>query len=89
MSEKKKVNTVVFMIVATVVNILLVLFFFVLLSALLAFLSSKIELSDSLYMILAGLDIMLSFVLSLLVYRKLFDWASGKWDFSSMERRRK
>ena len=80
MSEKKKISTPVFMIVATLVNIALIILFCVILTALLGVLASHVQLSDTVYSVLTALDLILSFVLSLLVYRKLVAIAAEKWD---------
>lgn len=87
MKEKKKVNTFVFMVAATLLNLLLILAFFLIFSSILTFTASRVEISDSLYTILAALVIILSFILSFLVYKKIIVWASGKWDFGKGKER--
>lgn len=87
MKEKKKVNTLLFMVLATIFNLVLILVFFLILSFTLTYTASRVEISDGLYTILAALVIVISFILSFIIYRKVILWASKKWDLTKERER--
>lgn len=83
MGEKKKINTIVFMIGATLFNIVLIVGFFLLLMILLSLLMKVVNISENLFSILSVVVIILSFVLSFIVYRKVMMIVNEKWDIGS------
>lgn len=87
MKEKKKVNATLFMILATLFNLALILVFFLILSSILTYTAQRVEMSDGLYTILAALVIIISFILSFLIYKKVIIWASKRWDFGKDKER--
>lgn len=80
MAEKKKLNPVLFIILATILNLVLIFVFFLVLTFLMALILSKTEVSDGLYTALSLFVIILSFLLSFLVYKKILVLVNRKWD---------
>ncbi len=80
MGEKKKINTVLFMVVATLFNVALIFVFFILLMLLLSLIMRYTNMSENAFTIGSVIVIVLSFVLSFFVYKKAVEWANNKWD---------
>lgn len=80
MAEKKKLNPVLFIILATILNLVLIFVFFLVLTFLTALVLSKVEVSDGLYTAISLFVIILSFLLSFLVYKKILVLVNRKWD---------
>lgn len=80
MGEKKKINTVLFMVVATLFNVALIFVFFILLMLLLSLIMKYTNMSENAFTIGSVIVIVLSFVLSFFVYKKAVEWANNKWD---------
>ena len=80
MGEKKKINTILFMVVATLFNVALIFFFFILLMFLLSLIMKYTNMSENAFTIGSVIVIVLSFVLSFFVYKKAVEWANNKWD---------
>lgn len=80
MGEKKKINTILFMVVATLFNVALIFVFFILLMLLLSLIMKYTNMSENAFTIGSVIVIVLSFVLSFFVYKKAVEWANNKWD---------
>ena len=80
MGEKKKINTILFMVVATLFNVALIFIFFILLMLLLSLIMKYTNMSENAFTIGSVIVIVLSFVLSFFVYKKAVEWANNKWD---------
>ncbi|GEM_PF-6637755 len=80
MGEKKKINTVLFMVVATLFNVALIFVFFILLMLLLSLIMRYTNMGENAFTIGSVIVIVLSFVLSFFVYKKAVEWANNKWD---------
>ena len=80
MGEKKKINTVLFMVIATLFNVALIFIFFILLMLLLSLIMKYTNMGENAFTIGSVIVIVLSFVLSFLVYKKAVEWANNKWD---------
>ncbi len=80
MGEKKKINTILFMVVATLFNVALIFVFFILLMFLLSLIMKYTNMSENAFTIGSVIVIVLSFVLSFFVYKKAVEWANNKWD---------
>ena len=80
MGEKKKINTVLFMVVATLFNVALIFVFFILLMLLLSLIMRYTNMSENAFTIGSVIVIVLSFVLSFFVYKKAVELANNKWD---------
>ncbi len=80
MGEKKKINTVLFMVVATLFNVALIFIFFILLMLLLSLIMRYTNMGENAFTIGSVIVIVLSFVLSFFVYKKAVEWANNKWD---------
>ncbi len=81
MSEKKKINTPLFMVLATLLNLALVAGVFILLVLFLAFINSKVvAFSSDVFMLLLGVAVIVSFIIALFLYKKILTLLSRKWD---------
>lgn len=80
MGEKKKINTILFMVVATLFNVALIFIFFILLMLLLSLIMKYTNMGENAFTIGSVIVIVLSFVLSFFVYKKAVEWANNKWD---------
>lgn len=80
MGEKKKINTVLFMVIATLFNVALIFIFFILLMLLLSLIMKYTNMGENAFTIGSVIVIVLSFVLSFFVYKKAVEWANNKWD---------
>lgn len=80
MGEKKKINTILFMVVATLFNVALIFVFFILLMFLLSLIMKYTNMGENAFTIGSVIVIVLSFVLSFFVYKKAVEWANNKWD---------
>ena len=77
---EKKINKWVFMLIATLLNLVLVLGLFLVLMVAASFISSAFSLPETVAIYLPFLVIILSFILSFLIYNKVMKWAVKKWD---------
>lgn len=80
MSEKKKINTPLFMVLATLLNLALVAGVFILLVLFLAFINSRVAFSSDVFMLLLGVAVIVSFIIALFLYKKILTLLSRKWD---------
>ncbi len=81
MSEKKKINTALFMVLATLLNLALVAVVFILMLLLLSFINSRVaSLSEEVFMVLLAVAVILSFVIALFIYRKIIAVLTEKYD---------
>ena len=80
--EKKKINTVVFMILATVLNIVLIAVLFIAMILILAFAKTHTGMSDDLYSTLSAVAMVASLILSFFIYRKVAMKINEKYDLS-------
>ena len=86
---EKKINKWVFMLIATVLNLVLVLGLFVVLMIASSFICSALSLPETVVIYVPFLVIILSFILSFVIYNKVMKWAVKKWNLESAFNTRK
>ncbi|MGN1163211.1 MAG: hypothetical protein ACI4S4_00245 [Candidatus Ornithospirochaeta sp.] len=86
---EKKINKWVFMLIATILNLVLVLGLFVLLMVISSFICTSLALPETVVIYVPFLVIILSFILSFVIYNKVMKWAVKKWDLESAFNNRK
>lgn len=79
---EKKVNKWVFLLIATVFNLALVLGLFVILMVVSSLICNALSVPDTIVMYVPFIVIVLSFILSFLIYNKVMKWAVKKWNLN-------
>ena len=83
---EKKMNKWVFMLLATLFNLALVLGFFVIFMVIASLICNAL---DTVVIYVPFVVIVLSFVLSFIIYNKVMKWAVNKWNLNEAFEKRK
>ena len=86
---EKKMNKWVFMLLATLFNLALVLGFFVIFIVIASLICNALAVTDTVVIYVPFVVIVLSFVLSFIIYNKVMKWAVNKWNLNEAFEKRK
>ena len=78
----RKLNKWVFMLLATIFNLALVLGLFVVLMVVSSLICNALSVPDTVVIYVPFAVIILSFILSFLIYNKVMKWAVKKWNLN-------
>ena len=86
---EKKINTWLFMLLATLFNLVLVIGIFIALVVISTLVCNALSLSGTVVLYASLASMVLSFVLSFVIYNKVMKWALKKWNLEEEFTRRR
>ena len=86
---EKKINKWVFMLLATLFNLVLVIGIFIALVVISTLVCKALSLSGTVVLYASLASLVLSFVLSFVIYNKVMKWALKKWNLEEEFTRRR
>ena len=86
---EKKINKWVFMLLATLFNLVLVIGIFIALVVISTLICNALALSGTVVLYASLASMVLSFVLSFVIYNKVMKWALKKWNLEDEFTRRR
>ena len=86
---EKKINKWVFMLLATLFNLVLVIGIFIALVVISTLICNVLSLSGTVILYASLASMVLSFVLSFVIYNKVMKWALKKWNLEEEFTRRR
>ena len=86
---EKKINKWVFMLLATLFNLVLVIGIFIALVVISTLVCNALSLSGTVILYASLASMVLSFVLSFVIYNKVMKWAVNKWNLNEAFEKRK
>ena len=86
---EKKINKWVFMLLATLFNLVLVIGIFIALVVISTLVCNALSLSGTVVLYASLASMVLSFVLSFVIYNKVMKWAVNKWNLNEAFEKRK